>query len=179
MFDLTLHSRPLRPGLPERQTRDYMRHGITSRFTALEVATDKVIGQCLPRHRRREFVRFLGQVEKEVPPELNVHLIRDNYSTQKTPWVLRWLKPKKKATVPLSLHPHQQRLAQPSERFFTEITRKQIRRGSFRSVRELEKALYQYLATWNQRPAPFVWKATANVILHKVSRCRELAGTAT
>jgi transposase len=176
--DRTAPILPLRPGLPERQTHDDERHGTTTLFAAFNILTGQVIGPCLPRHRSREFVKFLGPVEKEGPPELDVPLIMDNYRTHKTPWVLRWLKPKKRQRFHFHFTPTSRSWLNQVERWLAEVTRKQIRRGSFRSVQEWEKAIYQYLATWNQRPSPFVWKATADLILHKVSRCKELAGTA-
>ena len=168
---------PLRPGLPERQTHDYERHGTTTLFAAFNILTGKVIGQCLPRHRGREFVKFLSQVEKEVPPQRDAHLIMDNYSTHKSPPVQRWLKPKKRQRFHFHFTPTSSSWLNQLERWFAEITRKQIRRGSFTSVHELETAIYHYLATWNTKPSPFVWTATADVILHKVKRCKELAGT--
>ncbi len=176
-LDRTAPILPLRPGLPERQTHDYERHGTTTLFAAFNILTGKVIGHCLPRHRSREFVKFLAQVEKEVPPELDVHLIMDNYSPHKSPPVQRWLKPKKRQRFHFHFTPTSSSWLNQVERWLAEITRKQIRRGSFRSVQELEKAIYEYLAAWNQKPSPFVWKATAEVILDKVKRCKQLAGT--
>ena len=168
---------PLRPGLPERQTHDDERHGTTTLFAAFHILTGKVIGQCLARHRRREFVKFLAQVEKEVPPQLDLHLIMDNYSTPKSPGVQRWLKPKKRQRLHFHFTPTSSSWLNQVEGWFAEIRRTQIRRGSFTSLKELEKVIYQYLATWNEKPSPFVWKATAEVILAKVTRCKELTGT--
>ena len=165
---------PLRPGLPERRTHDYERHGTTTLFAAFNILTGKVMGQCLPRHRGREFVRFLQQVEGEVPPDLDVHLIMDNYSTHKSPPVQRWLKPKKRRRFHFHFTPTSSSWLNQVERWFAEITRKRIRRGSFNSVQELEKAIYEYLAAWNEAPKPFVWKATADSILEKVKCCKEL-----
>ena len=165
---------PLRPGLPERRTHDYERHGTTTLFAAFNILTGKVMGQCLPRHRGREFVRFLQQVEGEVPPDLDVHLIMDNYSTHKSPPVQCWLKPKKRRRFHFHFTPMSGSWLNQVERWFAEITRKRIRRGSFNSVQELEKAIYEYLAAWNEAPKPFVWKATADSILEKVKGCKEL-----
>ena len=169
---------PLRPGLPERRTHDYERHGTTTLFAAFNILTGKVVGQCLPRHRGREFVKFLQQLESEVPPDLDVHLIMDNYSTHKSPAVQRWLKPKKRRRFHFHFTPTSSSWLNQVERWFAEITRKRIRRGSFNSVQELEKAIYEYLAAWNEAPQPFVWKATADSILEKVKRCKELNVTA-
>lgn len=168
---------PLRPGLPERRTHDYERHGTTTLFAAFNILTGKVVGQCLPRHRGREFVRFLQQLEGEVPPDLDVHLIMDNYSTHKSAPVQGWLKLKKRRRFHLHFTPTSSSWLNQVERWFAEVTQKRIRRGSFNSVQELEKAIYEYLAAWNNAPKPFVWKATADSILEKVRRCKELVVT--
>lgn len=168
---------PLRPGLPERRTHDYERHGTTTLFAAFNILTGKVVGQCLPRHRGREFVKFLQQLEGEVPPDLDVHLIMDNYSTHKSPPVQRWLKPKKRRRFHFHFTPTSSSWLNQVERWFAEITQKRIRRGSFNSVQELEKAIDEYLAAWNEAPKPFVWKATADSILEKVKRCKALSVT--
>lgn len=165
----------LRPWLPERRTHDYERHGTTTLFAAFNILTGKVMGQRLPRHRGREFVRFLQQLEGEVPPDLDVHLIMDNYSNHKSPPVQRWLKPKKRRRFHFHFTPTSSSWLNQVERWFAEIARKRIRRGSFNSVQELEKAIYEYLAAWNEAPKPFVWKATADSILGKVKRCKELS----
>jgi len=176
-LDRTAPILPLRPGLPERQTHDYQRHGTTTLFAAFNILTGKVIGQCLPRHRGREFVKFLQQLEQAVPPELEVHLILDNYSTHKCPPVQRWLKPQKRQRFHFHFTPTSSSWLNQVERWFAEITNKQIRRGSFNSVKELEQTIYQYLAVWNESPKPFVWRATADIILDKVRRCKELSVT--
>jgi len=173
-LDRTAPILPLRPGLPERQTHDYQRHGTTTLFAAFNILTGKVIGQCLPRHRGREFVKFLRQLEQAVPPDLEVHLILDNYGTPRSPPVQRWLKPKKRRRFHFHFTPTSSSWLNQVERWLAEITRQQIRRGSFPSVQELEKAIYQYLAAWNQTPRPFIWRATADIILDKVRRCKEL-----
>jgi len=177
-LDRTAPILPLRPGLPERQTHDYQRYGTTTLFAAFNILNGKVIGHCLPRHRGREFVQFLRQLEKEIPPELDIHLIVDNYSTHKSAVVQRWLKPKKRRRFHLHFTPTSSSWLNQVERWFALITERMIRRGTFRSVAELECAIYQWLANWNEKPRPFVWKATAEVILDKVRRCKELAGTA-
>jgi transposase len=177
-LDRTAPILPLRPGLPERQTHDYKRYGTTTLFAAFNILNGKVIGHCLPRHRGREFVRFLCELEKEVPPELDLHLIVDNYSTHKSAAVQRWLKPNKRRRFHLHFTPTSSSWLNQVERWFALITERMIRRGTFRSVAELERAIYHWLANWNEEPRPFVWKATAEVILDKVRRCKELNGTA-
>jgi transposase len=165
---------PLRPGLAERRTHDYERQGTTTLSAAFHILACKVMGQCLPRHQGRQFVRFLQQVEGEVPPHLDVHLIMDNYRTHQSPPVQRWLKPKKRRRFHFHFTPGSSSWPNEVERWFAEITRQRIRRGSFNSVQELEKAIYEYLAAWNEAPKPFVWKATADSILGKVKRRKEL-----
>jgi len=177
-LDRTAPILPLRPGLPERQTHDYKRHGTTTLFAAFNILNGKVIGSCLPRHRGREFVKFLHQLEKDVPPDLDVHLILDNYSTHKSATVERWLKPRRRRRFHLHFTPTSSSWLNQVERWFGLITDRMIRRGTFHSVHELEGAIYQWLANWNEAPKPFVWQAPADVILEKVRRCKELNGTA-
>jgi transposase len=172
-LDRTAPILPLRPGLPERQTHDYQRHGTTTLFAALNILNGKVISSCLPRHRAKEFVHFLNQVEKEVPPDQDIHLIMDNYSTHKSAAVQRWLKPKKRRRFHFHFTPTSSSWLNQVERLFGLITERMIRRGTFHCVDELERAIYQWLADWNNEPRPFVWKATADVILDKIRRCRE------
>ena len=176
-LDRTAPLLPLRPGCPERQTHDYRRHGTTTLFAAFNILTGKVIGTCQGRHRGREFVRFLRRLEQQVPPDLEVHLIADNYGTHKSAAVQRWLKPKARRRFHFHFTPTSSSWLNQVERWFGLITERMIRRGTFRSVAELEHAIYHWLATWNQEPQPFVWTATADVILDKVRRCKELAGT--
>src|SRR5207249_1894762 len=164
---------PLRPGLPERQTHDYKRHGTTTLFAAFNILNGRVIGSCQPRHRAKEFVKFLHQLEKEVPPDQEVHLVMDNYSTHKSEVVQRWLKPKKRRRFHFHFTPTSSSWLNQVERFFALITDRMIRRGTFLCVGELERAIYQWLSDWNNEPQPFVWKATADVILDKVRRCKE------
>jgi transposase len=176
-LDRTAPILPLRPGLPERQTHDYKRHGTTTLFAAFNILNGKVIGSCLPRHRGKEFIKFLNQLEKEVPPELDIHLILDNYSTHKSAAVQLWLKPRKRRRFHFHFTPTSSSWLNQLERWFGLITDKLIRRGTFHSVEELERAIYSWLASWNDTPKAFVWKTTADVILDKVRRCKELAGT--
>jgi len=172
-LDRTAPILPLRPGLPERQTHDYKRHGTTTLFAACNILNGKVIGSCQPRHRAREFLKFLNQLEKQVPPDQEVHLILDNDSTHKSAAVERWLKPKKRRRFHFHFTPTSSSWLNQVERFFGLITDKMIRRGTFHCVEELERAIYQWLAGWNDDPRPFVWKATADVILDTVRRCKK------
>jgi transposase len=176
-LDRTAPILPLRSGLPERQTHDYQRNGTTTLFAAFNILNGKVIGACLQRHRSREFIRFLNHLEKNLPPDQQVHLIMDNYCTHKSAEVQRWLKPKKRQRFHFHFTPTGSSWLNQVERFFALITERVIRRGTFHSADELEKAIYQWLASWNGSPAPFVWKASAEVIPDKVRRCRELTGT--
>jgi transposase len=176
-LDRTAPILPLRPGLPERQTHDYTRHGTTTLFAAFNILNGKVIGACLPRHRGTEFLKFLRRLEQEVPQDLELHLILDNYSTHKSAAVQRWLKPAKRRRFHFHFTPTSSSWLNQVERWFGFITEKMIRRGTFHSVEELERAIYAWLALWNDAPKPFAWYATADVILEKVRRCKELNGT--
>jgi transposase len=176
-LDRTAPILPLRPGVPERQTHDYKRYGTTTLFAAFNILNGKVIANCLPRHRGKEFLRFLRQLEKEVPSEVEVHLILDNYSTHKSAEVQAWLKTKKRQRFHFHFTPTSSSWLNQVERWFGLITERMIRRGTFRSVQELEAAIYQWLAHWNEKPQAFSWRASADVILDKVRRCKELAGT--
>ena len=177
-LDRTAPILPLRPGLPERQTHDYTRHGTTTLFAAFNILNGKVIGTCVPRHRGREFVAFLTRLDHEVPPELDIHLIADNYSTHKSEAVTRWLSRKRHQRFHLHFTPTSSSWLNQVERWFGLITDRMIRRGTFHSVHELEQAIYHWLARWNERPAPFIWTAPADVILEKVRRCKALLETA-
>jgi transposase len=159
---------PMTPGQAERGTHDYERHGVTSLFAALDVATGRVIGECHRRHRQQEFVKFLDTIDAAVPEEegVTVHLILDNYATHKTAKVKRWLARHPRFVVHFT--PSGGSWLNQVERFFAEITEKQIRRGSYRSVRALEEAIRTYVEVHNQDPKPFVWTAPADLILRKV-----------
>lgn len=176
-LDRTAPILPLRPGLPERQTHDYKRHGTTTLFAAFNILNGKVIGTCQKRHRSREFIRFLNHLEPQLPDDLEVHLIMDNYCTHKSAAVQRWLKPKKRRRFHFHFTPTSSSWLNQVERFFALITGRMIRRGTFHSADELEQAIYTWLAHWNGSPAPFVWKASADVIMDKVRRCKELTKT--
>src|ERR1700735_4265866 len=176
-LDRTAPILPLRPGLPERQTHDYKRHGTTTLFAAFNILNGKVIGTCQQRHRSREFVKFLNHLEKQLPADQEVHLIMDNYCTHKSAEVQRWLKPKQRQRFHYHFTPTSSSWLNQVERFFALITGRMIRRGTFHSTEELEKAIYHWLGTWNGDPTPFVWKASADHILDKVRRCKELSKT--
>jgi len=167
-LDRTQPVLPLAPGRPERATHDYVRHGTTSLFAALDVATGKVIGTCHRRHRHQEFLRFLKDIDAAVPPEegVTVHLVMDNYATHKTPAVRRWLTERPRFVVHFT--PTSASWLNQVERFFAEITEKRIRRGVYRSVAALEAAIESYLAEHNRDPKPFKWTATADLILRRV-----------
>jgi transposase len=158
---------PLRPGLPEQRTNDYERHGTTSLFAALDIATGKVIGECHRRHRHQEFLKFLALVDSKLPPdEREVHLVLDNYGTHKAPKVVRWFA--RHPRYRLHFTPTSGSWVNQVERWFGEITEKRIRRGSFASARNLEKAIREYLDHYNENPKPFVWTADADLILGKI-----------
>ena len=162
---------PLRPGLPERRTHDYERHGTTSLFAALNVATGEVIGACHRRHRHQEFLKFLERVEAQLPQDLDVHLVMDNYGTHKVPKVLRWFA--RHPRYHLHFTPTSASWINQVERLFADVTEKCVRRGSFEGVRSLEKAMLEYLENRNKDPKPFLWTADANLILGKVQRLCE------
>ncbi len=157
---------PMRPGQAERRTHDYYRHGTTSLFAALDIATGEVIGHCQKRHRQQEFVRFLDRIERTVPTGLEVHLVLDNYATHKAPKVAAWFK--KRPRYHLHFTPTSSSWLNQVERWFARITEQRIRRGVFKSVDELITAIDDYIAANNQTPKPFVWTATAELILDRV-----------
>ncbi len=159
---------PMRPGQAELRSHDYLRHGTTSLFAALDLATGRVIGQLHRRHRATEFRKFLGRIDAEVPAEMELHLILDNYGTRKTPAIHRWLA--RRPRFHLHFTPTSSSWINLVERWFAVLTDKQIRRGTHRSVRQLERAIKDYLAIYNEDPKPFVWTKTADEILAKVGR---------
>lgn len=170
-LDQTQPLLPLRPGIPARQTHDYTRHGTTTLFAALSMLDGKVIGDCMPRHRHQEFIRFLQLINVKTPPELELHLIVDNYSTHKHKRVLSWLK--RHPRFHLHFTPTSSSWLNMVERWFREITDKQIRRGSFKNVPDLIKTIMQYIETSNQRPHVFVWTASIERIMTKIAKCKE------
>ena len=162
---------PLRPGIPARQTHDYSRHGTTTLYAALSMLDGKVIGECLPRHRSEEFIRFLRRIDRETPADRELHLIVDNSSTHKSPPVKQWLLRHKR--FHLHFTPTSSSWLNMVERWFGEISQKRIRRGSFQSVKELVTAIQEYLDQYNLTPKRFVWTKDADMILSKVARCKE------
>ena len=170
-LDRTQPGLPMKKGRAGTMTHDYKRNGTTTLFAALNMLDGSVIGTCMPRHRHREFLRFLKLIDQRTPAGLALHLIVDNYATHKTPAVKRWLK----------MHPRFRLHFTPTsaswlnmvERFFAEITRNRIRRGAFKSVAELKHAIMQYLEKHNANPKPFVWTKSANKILEKVARAKQ------
>jgi transposase len=167
-LDRTQPMLPMRPGQIERRTHDYERHGTTSLFAALEMASGKVIGECHRRHRAVEFCQFLHTVDAVTPARLDVHLILDNYGTHKTPLIQRWLL--RHPRYHLHFTPTGSSWINLVERWFATLTERQLRRGVHRSTRELELALRHYVETYNQEPKPFVWTKTAQEILTAVAR---------
>ncbi len=164
---------PMRPGQAQRHTHDYYRHGTTSLFAALDIATGKIIGRCQRQHRQQEFVRFLNQIERTVPPGLEIHLVLDNYATHKTPKVMAWLQ--KRPRYHLHFTPTSASWLNQVERWFAKITDQRIRRGVFKSVDDLIEAIDQYIASNNRNPKPFVWTASAELILERVERlCKRI-----
>jgi transposase len=157
---------PMRPGQVERRTHDYERHGTTTLFAALNVATGTVLKRCLSRHRHQEYLRFLNDIDQHVSEDLDVHLVVDNYATHKTPRVKRWFA--KHPRFHLHFTPTYASWLNQVERVFAEITDKAIRRGSFQTVRSLERAIHDYLDA--RTPKPFAWTATADEILESVRR---------
>jgi transposase len=171
-LDRTQPILPLRPGLPEQRTNDYERHGTTSLFAALDVATGKVIGKCHRRHRHQEFLKFMQTVDAAIPPDAGeIHLVLDNYGTHKTPAVVRWFV--RHPRYQLHFTPTSGSWVNQVERWFAQITEKRIRRGSFTSVTSLEKAIQDYLNCNNENPKPFIWTADAELILGKIQRLCE------
>lgn len=167
-LDRTQPILPLAPGLPERRTHDDTRHGTTALFAALDIATGEVIGQLHRRHRSSEFLQFLRTIEANVPPELDVHLVMDNYGTHKTPLVKAWFARHPRFHVHFT--PTSASWLNQIERWFATLTDKYIRRGTHRSTRQLEQAIEQYLAIHNADPKPFVWTKSADDILASIER---------
>lgn len=174
-LDRTQPGLPLKVGYAGTITHDYKRHGTTTLFAALNILDGKVIGQCMPKHRQEEFLKFLKKIDKETPEKMELHLIVDNYGSHKTVKVKKWL------TAHSRFHMHftptSASWINMVERFFSELTTKRIRRGIFRNVTELEKAITSYLAAYNCNPKIFSWVKDADTILSKVSKCKEVLQT--
>ena len=175
-LDRTAPVLPLRKGIPARQTHDYIRHGTTNLFAALNILDGTILARCAPRKRHTEFLAFLNQLNRSVPTRREIHLILDNYGTHTHPKVEQWF----------ADHPRYVRHFVPTsaswlnliERWFAEITRKRIRRGTFRSLPELIRAIEEYVTHHNRHAEPFIWTATADKILRKVRHCKEALETA-
>jgi transposase len=166
---------PMMPGMPERRTHDYVRNGTSSLFAALDVATGRVIGSVHRRHRAVEFKKFLVKLDKQVPAELGVHLICDNYATHKTDTIQRWLA----AHPRFHLHfvPTSSSWLNQVERWFSELTTKLLQRGVHKNVQQLEADIRNWIGTWNENPRPFVWTKTADEILGSLARyCQRISG---
>ncbi len=169
-LDRTQPGLPMKPGRAATMTHDYKRNGTTTLFAALNVATGEVMGECMSRHRHDEFLAFLRKLDRRVPKELDLHVIVDNYATHKHVTVRDWLE--RHPRVHLHFTPTSSSWLNQVERFFAEITDKAIRRGVFRSVRELEEAITAFLAHRNEHPRPYTWTASVEAIMEKIDRAQ-------
>ena len=169
-LDRTQPGLPLKKGRCGTMTHDYKRNGTTTLFAALSVLDGKVVGQCGPRHRHQEFLKFLRRLDKEFPEELALHLVMDNYGTHKTPEVQQWLA--RHPRFVCHFIPTSSSWVNLVERWFGELTRKAVRRGAFVSVTDLIQAIEAFLAAWNEDPKPFVWTAKIEDIIQKIERAR-------
>ena len=167
-LDRTRPILPMLPGVPERATHDYKRHGTSSLYAALDITTGKVIGRLHSRHRAIEFKKFLITLDREVPSQLDVHLVLDNSSTHKTPEIKRWLLAHPRFT--LHFTPTSSSWINLVERWFGELTQKKLKRAAHTSVTALNKDIRAWIETWNEDPRPFVWTKTADQILDSISR---------
>jgi transposase len=167
-LDRTQPLLPMRPGQAARRSHDYKRHGVTSLFAALDVATGKVIGQCFPRHRAAEFRKFLDEVEANVPKDLDIHLVMDNYATHKTQLIRDWFAKRPRWHVHLT--PTSSSWLNQVERFFATLTDKKLRRGVHRSVADLKADIEAFIAAQNADPKPFRWTKSADDILASIER---------
>jgi len=165
-LDRTQPLLPMKPGFTEKRTHDYYRHGTTSLFAALNVASGEVVGRCYRQHRHQEFLRFLKVIDQEFQKDIELHLILDNYQTHKTPDIQRWLI--RHPRFQIHFIPTSTSWLNQVELWFAQITRQRIRRGSFNAVRELEQAIMNYIENHNHNPKPFVWTATADKIFDKI-----------
>jgi len=175
-LDRTQPLLPLGIGYAEGVTHDYVRHGTTTLFAALDIATGKVVSQCKRRHRHQEFLQFLRHIDANVPDDLDVHLVVDNYTTHRHPKARRWLAARPRYHVHYT--PTYSSWLNQVEIWFNIITQRAIRRGTFRSVKQLVRKIDQFVEDYNKDSRPFVWVATANSILEKISRlCSLISGT--
>ncbi len=167
-LDRTAPILPMLPGTPQRATHDYKRSGTSSLYAALDITTGKVIGSLHSRHRAIEFKKFLQTLDREVPHNLDVHLILDNASTHKTPAIQKWLAAHPRFV--LHFTPTSSSWLNLVERWFAELTNKKLKRGTHRSVQALNHDIRQWIETWNDNPRPYVWTKTANQILESIAR---------
>ena len=163
---------PMRPGTPEGATATYLRHGTTTLFAALDIATGKVIGECHPRHRAKEFLRFLTTIDRSVPSNLDVHVVLDNYATHSTADVQRWLA--RRPRFHFHFTPTYSSWLNQVERWFALLTTRQLKRGVHRSTRELVAAIREFLVVSNDSSKPFVWTKSADQILQSLGRRLQL-----
>ncbi len=170
-LDRTQPGLPMKPGRCGTTTHDYKRHGTTTLFAALSMLDGKVIGDCMPRHRHQEFIRFLKRVDHETPVELELHLIVNNYGTHKHPRVKSWLK--RHPRFHLHFTPTSSSWLNLIERWFRDLTQQRIRRDSFHAVEELVATIQKYIENHNQNPHVFVWSAPVGRILNKIAKCKE------
>lgn len=170
-LDRTQKGLPLKKGRCGTMTHDYVRNGTTTLFAALSMMDGRIISDCRPRHRHREWLKFLKKIDAETPPELDLHLIVDNYSTHKHPRVQAWLK--KNPRFHMHFIPTSSSWLNMVERWFRDLTDKRIRRGVFKSVATLEAAIQDYIAAHNQNPKPYIWTAGVERVLDKVRRARQ------
>ena len=172
-LDRTQPVLPMMPGMPEKRTHDYMRHGTTTLFAALDIATGEVLGQLHRRHRSEEFLKFLRHVHAQVPDDLDVHLIMDNYGTHKTPSVRNWFVRHPRFHVHFT--PTSASWLNQVERWFSTLTTKYLRRSTHRSTQALETSIKQYLASYNENPKPFAWAKSADDIIDSIARfCKRI-----
>jgi transposase len=169
-LDRTQPGLPLKKGRCGTMTHDYKRNGTTTLFAALNVLDGKVIGECHGRHRHHEWLKFLRRLDAEFPPQLQLHLVMDNYGTHKEPHVQAWLK--KHPRFVCHFVPTSSSWLNLVERWFRELTEKAIRRGSFVSVPDLKQAIDEFMRAWNQNPKPFIWTASVGQIIEKIDRAR-------
>lgn len=169
-LDRTQPVLPMMPGMPEKRTHDYMRHGTTTLFAALNIASGEVMGQMHRRHRAGEFLKFLRHVNTQVPSDLDVHLVMDNYGTHKTAAVRTWFARHPRFHVHFT--PTSASWLNQLERWFSTLTTRYLRRRTHRSTQALEKAIKQYLNSYNQEPKPFVWVKSADDIIESIARLR-------
>lgn len=175
-LDRTQPMLPMGLGYVEGLTHDYVRHGTTTLFAALDIASGQVLTRCAPRHRHQEFLQFLKQIQTSVPPHLDIHLIVDNYSTHKHPKVRRWLAARSR--YHLHFTPTYASWLNQVEIWFNLITQQAIRRGTFHSVKDLTRKIDLFVSHYNSKSQPFVWTATADSILQKINRlCKSISGT--